>query len=410
MYLVVYHTKYGYTAITQNSTLYNVLDLGNMATSIFFVLSGFLLTHVYVAPIKTQPVSINKRAFWVARFANLYPLHIFGLVLTLPWTFLAILTKGGINVPLQLGSEVGRILPPKEIFVAFISHVTLTHAWNPLYQIFNIPSWSLSALLFFYLLFPYLAPLLAKIRSPLAWLLWMGILFAMPGAIAQFFGFSDLITDGVLHRNPLVRLPLFLSGIILYLAYQQRFGTSGTVMDTSSRLPLIGVIAITIFMAVYLHPGKNANFPPLIRNGLYYPAALAMIWLGGIASDKVAAGNRKWSARLGKASLSIFILHLPLYAIFVRLEKFVFVSLNDIHAFTDLHTLVAAVRLAPPQIGLYAVHLLLIVWISVFFQERIATPLHQLLRKKLAKPSMVSSSTTVIEEMKGENLTSAVPK
>lgn len=48
LYLVLYHTLKGHYGPIADTWIEALLELGNMATSVFFVLSGFLLTHVYV--------------------------------------------------------------------------------------------------------------------------------------------------------------------------------------------------------------------------------------------------------------------------------------------------------------------------------------------------------------------------
>src|SRR5271155_1236018 len=48
--------------------------LGYVGVSFFFVLSGFILVYVYAGR------QIQKRRFWQARFARVYPAYLFALV------------------------------------------------------------------------------------------------------------------------------------------------------------------------------------------------------------------------------------------------------------------------------------------------------------------------------------------
>jgi peptidoglycan/LPS O-acetylase OafA/YrhL len=381
-YLVIYHTWHEYPAFKADSSAYSFFGLGNMATSIFFVLSGFLLTHVYASD--TQNIDINKKAFWISRFSTLYPLHIFGLVLCLPTVFIIILRQGGIEVALDPTGTNTRILGINEAILGLVSQLTLTHAWNPFYLLFDIPSWSLSALFFFYLLFPYLVPKLVKLSSPLAGLLVLGVLFTLPGAVAQFYNFTGLVADGVLHHNPIVRLPLFLSGIVLYAIYQR--GDSGlkSPQKTATRnLVFLAVIGLTILIAAHFYePGKENVFP-LIRNGLYFPSALAVVWLAVGTDIEISSFHRQWSARLGKASLSIFMLHLPLFSFLMKAEKFARALLFSNYGLDDFSSLISHARGLTPLSELYIVHLVVIVWLCTVFQKRVVTPLQVALKKKL---------------------------
>lgn len=49
---------------------------GMLGVDVFFVLSGFILTHVYGARFADGPNRAGLRAFGIARFARIYPLHV----------------------------------------------------------------------------------------------------------------------------------------------------------------------------------------------------------------------------------------------------------------------------------------------------------------------------------------------
>ncbi|MBB5504281.1 hypothetical protein [Paraburkholderia atlantica] len=60
-----------------------------------------------------------------------------------------------------------------EVAANAVLQLLLLQAWNPFYLSFNISSWSLSTLFFFYLLFPALAPRLLSMRFKWAMLMEM---------------------------------------------------------------------------------------------------------------------------------------------------------------------------------------------------------------------------------------------
>jgi peptidoglycan/LPS O-acetylase OafA/YrhL len=204
------------------------------------------------------------------------------------------------------------------------------------------------------------------------------------GSSCTVLQLTGLVADGVLHHNPIVRLPLFLSGIVLYAIYQR--GDSGlkSPQKTATRnLVFLAVIGLTILIAAHFYePGKENVFP-LIRNGLYFPSALAVVWLAVGTDIEISSFHRQWSARLGKASLSIFMLHLPLFSFLMKAEKFARALLFSNYGLDDFSSLISHARGLTPLSELYIVHLVVIVWLCTVFQKRVVTPLQVALRKKL---------------------------
>ena len=52
---------------------------GYLFVDLFFILSGFIMTHVY---LESFLMGVNKTSYWTfirARFARIYPLHLFTL-------------------------------------------------------------------------------------------------------------------------------------------------------------------------------------------------------------------------------------------------------------------------------------------------------------------------------------------
>ena len=73
---------------------------GSFAISYFFCLSGYILTHVYYLDNQT---SLNKKTFFVKRFARIYPIYLFGFLSALVTgiIFLNAIPRGG-SIILQL--------------------------------------------------------------------------------------------------------------------------------------------------------------------------------------------------------------------------------------------------------------------------------------------------------------------
>jgi peptidoglycan/LPS O-acetylase OafA/YrhL len=108
-----------------------VHERGWTAVDLFFVLSGFIFAHVYLAG-RGLTAAAGQADFAVARFARLYPLHLLTLFAA-AWLFSRL---------------------PDNDPAAFAAHLTMTQAlFSPVGHSFNGPSWSISVEMVCYLLF-----------------------------------------------------------------------------------------------------------------------------------------------------------------------------------------------------------------------------------------------------------------
>ena len=196
----------------------------NLFVDLFFVISGFVISWVYAGKIKTVQ---DYGRFLHKRVARLWPLH-----LLLLGGFIAL---GAVSEMMSGGS-----LAPR--FDCFWPHVLLLHGMGVCAApMFNYPSWSISAEMGMYALFPvYLlvardwrAGLLAVLLATLAltalspptrpWWEWthdLGVLRAVPGFL---LGVVFYWVRGTLARIPAARalvwvaLALFLGAAALGL-------------------------------------------------------------------------------------------------------------------------------------------------------------------------------------------------
>ncbi len=133
---------------------------GYLWVDFFSILSGFILTHVYATIFVNDINSFSYRSFLFSRFARLYPLHLFILLLFMSIELLKL------------------IIPDDHPFignkslVGLISNVLLLQATDlttpPLFgemTYWNEPAWSISAEWLIYLLFPFLIVLLHRRKS-----------------------------------------------------------------------------------------------------------------------------------------------------------------------------------------------------------------------------------------------------
>jgi peptidoglycan/LPS O-acetylase OafA/YrhL len=263
--------------------------LGYAGVSFFFVLSGFILVYVYADR------KIQKRGFWQARFARIYPAYIFSLVVMIP----ALISFWPMTKQAHRG------------LLALIANPILLEAWFPkLLLTWNPVGWSLSAEAFFYLVFPFVMPRLEALKWPRLRLAMAGFWFTSllitgsyvvlrPDGVAYpVMSDNQLFWLGVVKLNPLARLPEFLLGMATGLAFL-RLPTRGRNWPIALG---VGLLLLGI--------GLQRWIPfAVMHSGLFAPAFALLIF--GFATQP--AWSRFLTAKplilLGEASYSLYLLH-----------------------------------------------------------------------------------------------------
>ncbi len=287
----------------------NVAGHADLSVSLFFVLSGFILTYNYFD--RERGCRVADQQFWAARLARVYPVYLLGLVIAIP----QLLGDISLNDRTPLLSNIA----------AMVLVGCLVQSWLPQFAWFwNFPSWSLSDEAFFYWCFPWLLRRLrALTRSQLLvsmLIVWLAA--QVPPVLARIMGPDGLgfvdrsampLWVKVVQMNPLLRLPDFVIGILLgrlYLlhgddppASQFRLRQLGGVLS------LVGLglpVAAAAFSPEY-------PFPLTHSRSLVAPFNALLIFglaLGGGLLAKVLASRSM--VLLGNASYALYLLHVPL--------------------------------------------------------------------------------------------------
>jgi peptidoglycan/LPS O-acetylase OafA/YrhL len=129
-------------------------QFGGFGVDVFFVLSGFILCHVYADRLFADRSVL--REYCIARFARIYPLHVLTLILMLGARFVSL--HMGITPTEASGYSLDSVF----LSLLLISEWVGAVAPNP-------GSWSISVEFANYLLFAFIVPLLSRLRrwSPL---------------------------------------------------------------------------------------------------------------------------------------------------------------------------------------------------------------------------------------------------
>ena len=185
-----------------------IVATGHLGVELFFILSGFILCHVYLPAFETGQFRYGD--FLWARLARIYPMHLA--------TLIAVGLMGG--VALAAGVTIDRNVVS---LAALPANLLLVQAWGfaPVAG-WNHPSWSISAEWFAYLGFPAFALLAASLRRwPAAAVAGAAVLFVGAAVIFQrITGFPlDVAT---IAWGALRIIPCFILGAALYLAWRSR--------------------------------------------------------------------------------------------------------------------------------------------------------------------------------------------
>lgn len=263
-----------------------LFERGRLGVDVFFILSGFVLTHVYARAFDGSPFSY--RAFLVARIARIFPVHVLAL--------------GGM-LAMVLAAELLSQEYRSEHFtlVGFVKTLLLIQAWLPTSTLneWNGPSWSLSAEWFAYLLFPAFAWIGLKLRQR-GWLIILLAAVLFVGLDAAYrASFGKLLTHAEENLGILRIIPEFLFGIGLYHL--------GGRFDPGPRLAVLCAGASAAAMIFAMHLGVDDRIIVLLAGAVVLSLALLS---KACALGKSSGGLLKL---LGEASYALYLTHIPLF-------------------------------------------------------------------------------------------------
>jgi peptidoglycan/LPS O-acetylase OafA/YrhL len=278
--------------------------------SLFFTLSGFILTYVYDPGPENRP--LDKRDFFIARVARIYPLYFLALIITFPIFYLIHVQ----NLPVYKSVAMG------------LSTIFLVQSWWPSASIvWNPPGWSLSTEAFFYVTFPFFVrcfhnwkrwQLLAMV--PLLWLLSMIVPlwyhWTLPDGTMAIDWALETRADSVtwfkfVKHFPVIRLPEFVVGIVLGKLYllDLKEGTHdrkvyGAMLSVGSMLAIIAIMLMS-----------ESIYYLMLHNGFTSPLFFILLYglaLGGGPLAELFARPR--GVLLGDSTYAMYILHTAVIA------------------------------------------------------------------------------------------------
>jgi peptidoglycan/LPS O-acetylase OafA/YrhL len=125
-----------------------VYELGRLSVTLFFVLSGYLITYLLLTE-KERTGTVDVRRFYIRRILRIWPLY-FALVLV---AFLVLPRVGTFEIPKLTEALGGHFAATFPLFLVFLPQLALS-IYDPVP--FAEPAWSIGVEEQFYLLWPLL--------------------------------------------------------------------------------------------------------------------------------------------------------------------------------------------------------------------------------------------------------------
>jgi peptidoglycan/LPS O-acetylase OafA/YrhL len=257
----------------------------NLFVDLFFVVSGFVIARQYHARVD-DAASIGR--FLWRRLARIYPLHLATLAF-----YVAL--AGALQFGVARTDNPARY-PLSDLPAQFL----LLHAFVGERLTFNFPSWSLSAEMFCYLLFPLVALTVRRRREAIIALVVLTALAnSLWAAATGTIPWADWINQGGAFRA----LPAFNLGIACYL-----------FSDRIARWPFVPG-ALVVSLATFIALGSL--LPTMAALVAIYAIAVLAIQADGAGRETLMSrlGFDRWSP----LTYSCYMLHIPVATVIITL-------------------------------------------------------------------------------------------
>src|SRR5215469_414532 len=253
---------------------------GYVGVSIFFVLSGFVISLV------------NDRwkgwsTYILGRITRIYPPHLIVTFTLLMPSVVALITHEGTNGWLKL-----------------LSNLTLIQAWSSnteYYRSLNVVTWSLSVEMNFYVAFIALR----RLRDS-----WLFILTATAYLILLVFTIYlhhkwtfDIYWK--LYVNPLARLPEFLTGMSIYRLY--RADKLPRLWLSRFNFVLILIVMLATMYLVGIYGGMGGTFAELLDYSVVPLPFITLMMMALLDSSSNKWMHNHYLVLLGESSFALYL-------------------------------------------------------------------------------------------------------
>lgn len=274
-FIVLYH--FGPDAPVPLDELATVMGRGWLATDFFLMLSGYVLGRAYGRAL--DEARMGGATFFARRLARVWPAHA------------VVLAGFAVLTMLAVGLGLGLEHPERFAIPDLISQLALTHAWGfSQHAGWNEPSWTLSALVACYALFPLAWRFSRPLHGRASAVVGAAVVLAA-GAAASLIVLDHSIRDLPFQFGVFRAVPLFLAGLML-----ARFAAGSTLPQPVA----IGLISAATGLLVCLQaaPGEAAALVSLTAIGTIV-----------LACDALRSGGSRLVEGAARLSFALFITH-----------------------------------------------------------------------------------------------------
>lgn len=274
---------------------------GHLGVEFFFILSGFVMGLRYYREILQD--KFDSSQFLINRMSRIAPAYYLSMVLSTVLLYRALGTSEFLSNKFNLSVFVGANL---SFLQSYIPVFSLIENWN-------LPSWSLSVEVFFYLLFPIVSVRALKFNKTNLLLtslfLLTFLLYTVHHLLPEFIDFMGIKTRILWINSAPLRLPQFLIGNLLAKIY----------LDGGLKLnnKILLYVSVPAALLVFIYPvtGQSAELIAplsiLIFSMLIYSCAACDTGKGFL--------NNKILILLGEASYVLYIFQVPLKVVFQQI-------------------------------------------------------------------------------------------
>jgi peptidoglycan/LPS O-acetylase OafA/YrhL len=299
----------------------------NVIVGFFFVLSGYVTAYTTTENaqrIASPRLTETPSQKWIlSKIFGYLPLHLFVLALF---------------SPLFLYADVKYNGWPTAVWHGFLSG-TMTQAWFPMHaEIWNAPTWFLSALTFATALFPFCLPKIAQmdkkqLRKTVGWLWIINLLpkigycydlnvWKLAEGVSSAKAHPSMAMFNMVRFSPLLQVAEVLIGAVACRLVMLD-GTEGDDTKTnalSTFVPLAGIIGLMLARATGLVEisdmlARAVVFVPLF---LRFMMAAHRNTVKGVKDPLVSFLSSKFLGSLGALAFPIFVLHGPIGQVFYK--------------------------------------------------------------------------------------------
>ncbi len=328
--VLIYHYRHFFAPYNSSSNLnyfdissslpfYNFLGLiyehGIFGVHVFYTISGFVFAHIYLS----NQEKIPAKSFFKNRFARLYPLHFFTLILVCILQFYS-----------HLKFDTFQIIEINDIYHFFLNILFISSWGFENGHSFNAPIWSVSVEIAIYIIFFLLLSLIKKFKIFFVVLLSLLLLIIDKSEI-----YDTLFLECA---------RLFFSGTLIYYLFHIKLNN------------LYYIISALFFLLIAF----IGNFKTFI----FCPALL--LFFVSIDTYIKSESYQLFFKKLGNLTYSLYLLHLPVQIILLILFKQLQIS-----------------ELVFTNVIFFILFFVLLIFIANYCFKYYEKPLNELLRNKI---------------------------